>query len=180
MNAVADAATSAAATPAPAGGGGLPQFDIAQWPGQIVWLLIIFGVMFALFHRIIVPRLSGGVSAREDKIAADIGEARRLRESAQAEADSAAGEMSTARARAQRLAAEAAEQSKAAANESRAAEDARLESEIAAAEARIAASRAEAMSHVRAIAVDTARAMVARLTGAEPGAEEVERALANA
>ena len=181
MNAAAApavAAQAAAATPAPAGGGGLPQFDIAQWPGQIVWLLIIFGVMFALFHRVIVPRLSGGVSAREDKIAADIAEARRLRENAQAEADNAAGEMSAARGRAQRLAAEAAEQSKAAANESRAAEDAKLEASISAAEARIAASRSEAMSHVRVIAMDTARAMVARLTGTEPGADEVERALA--
>lgn len=181
MNAAVDqAAVAAAATPAPAGGGGLPQFDIAQWPGQIVWLLIIFGVMFALFHRVIVPRLSGGVSAREDRIAADIGEARRMRESAQAEADSAAGEMSAARGRAQRLAAEAAEESKAAANESRAAEDARLEASIAAAESRIAASRAEAMSHVHAIAVDTAKAMVARLTGAEPASDEVERVLATA
>jgi F-type H+-transporting ATPase subunit b len=179
MNAVAQAAVSqAAATPAPAGGGGLPQFDIAQWPGQIVWLLVIFGVMFALFHRVIVPRLSGGVSAREDRIASDIAEARRLRENAQAEADSAAGEMGAARGRAQRLAAEAAEQSKAAANASRAAEDARLEASISAAEQRIAASRAEAMSHVRVIAIDTAKAMVARLTGAEAGTDEVERALA--
>ncbi len=182
MNAAAQAAVAQAVTtppPAAAGGGGLPQFDIAQWPGQIVWLLFIFGAMFALFHRVIVPRLSGGVSAREDKIAADIGEARRLRENAQAEADSAAGEMSAARGRAQRLAAEAAEQSKAAANESRAAEDTKLEASISAAESRIAASRAEAMSHVRVIAIDTAKAMVARLTGAEAGTDEIERALAD-
>ena len=181
MNAAAAqtvAAHAAAAPPAPAGGG-LPQFDIAQWPGQIVWLLVIFALMFALFHRVIVPRLSGGVSAREDRIAADIGEARRLRENAQAEADSAAGEMSAARGRAQRLASEAAEQSKAAASESRAAEEARLQASIAEAESRIAASRAEAMSHVRVIAVDAARAMVAKLTGAEIGADEVERALAS-
>jgi F-type H+-transporting ATPase subunit b len=181
MNAAAQAAVAQAVTtppPAAAGGGGLPQFDIAQWPGQIVWLLIIFGAMFALFHRVIVPRLSGGVSAREERIAADIGEARRLRENAQAEADSAAGEMSAARGRAQRLASEAAEQAKAAANQSRAAEDAKIEASIAAAESRIAASRAEAMSHVRVIAIDTAKAMVARLTGAEAGSDEVERALA--
>ena len=182
MNAAAQTAVAqAVATPPPAaaGSGGLPQFDIAQWPGQIVWLLVIFALMFALFHRVIVPRLSGGVSAREDRIAADIGEARRLRENAQAEADNAAGEMSAARGRAQRLASEAAEQSKAAANQSRTAEDAKLEASISAAEARIAASRAEAMSHVHAIAVDTAKAMVARLTGAEAGSDEVERALAS-
>ncbi len=182
MNAAAQAAVAQAATnppAAPAGGGGLPQFDIAQWPGQIVWLLVIFVVMFALFHRVIVPRLSSGVSAREDKIAADIAEARRLRQSAQDQADEAKGEMTAARAKAQRLAAEAAEQSKAAANASREAEDTKLQASVAEAEARIAAARAEAMSHVRAIAVDTAQAMVAKLTGAAAGADEVERALAS-
>ena len=166
------------AEPAHAASSGFPPFDASQWPGQIVWMLVIFAVLYLLFARVFVPRVGGAIGAREDKIAADIGEARRLRQNAQAEADSAAGEMSAARGRAQRLASEAAEQSKAAANASRAAEDAKLEASISAAESRIAASRAEAMSHVRVIAIDTAKAMVARLTGAEVGTEEVERALA--
>jgi len=50
---------------------------------------------------------------------------------------------------------------------------------LADAETRIAAARAEAMTHVRGIAAETAEAIVARLTGATPGADEVERALAS-
>jgi F-type H+-transporting ATPase subunit b len=47
--------THASTAPADSGAGGLPQFDLAQWPGQMVWMLIIFGVMFALFARVFVP-----------------------------------------------------------------------------------------------------------------------------
>ena len=29
--------------------GGLPQFDLTQWPGQIVWALVVFFVLYLLF-----------------------------------------------------------------------------------------------------------------------------------
>ena len=165
------------AQPAPAESGGLPQFDVAQWPGQIVWMLVIFAVMYLLFSRVFVPRVGGTIEQREDKIAGDIGEARRLRDAAKAEADRAHEEMGQARARAQRVASDAAADAKAQADKARAEEDARLAEQIAASEARIAEARASAMSHVRGIAVDTAQAIIAKLTGEHPSADEVERAL---
>ena len=71
--------------------GGLPQFDLAQWPGQIVWMLIIFAVMLFLFARVFVPRVGGTIAAREDQIAGDIGDARRLKDEADAQADGRGG-----------------------------------------------------------------------------------------
>ena len=59
--------------------GGLPQFDIAQWPGQMVWVLVIFAVLYFLVSKVFVPRVSGAIDAREDKISGDIGEAFRAR-----------------------------------------------------------------------------------------------------
>ena len=87
--------------------GGLPQFDLAQWPGQIVWSLGIFLGLYLLLSLIFVPRVSGAINAREDKISGDFGDARRLRDEAQAQADAAAAEMDEARARAHRVAGEA-------------------------------------------------------------------------
>ena len=102
-------------TAAAASGGGLPQLDVAQWPGQIVWMLIIFTVLYVLFAKVFVPRVGGTIDEREDKIAGDIGAARKLRDAAQADADAAAGEMTQARARAQKLALDAQGEAKAAA-----------------------------------------------------------------
>ena len=166
------------ATAAAASGGGLPQLDVAQWPGQIVWMLIIFTVLYILFAKVFVPRVGGTIDAREDKIAGDIGEARRLRDAAQATAAAAAGEIAEARARAQKVAADAQAEAKAAAAARQAQEDAKLRAGLEEAEARIAAARAAAMEHVRGIALDTAQAVITKLTGVPADAAEVERALA--
>jgi F-type H+-transporting ATPase subunit b len=165
---------------AAAGGGGLPQFDISQWPGQIFWLLVIFAMLYVLFARVFVPRVANTINEREDKISGDIGDARRLRDAARADLEAAAGELAVARARAQKLALDAQSEAKAAAAERQAIEEARLAETLSAAEARIAAARAEAMGHVRTIAIETAQAMIARLTGAEATSDEVERALDSA
>lgn len=175
-----DPAHAQAAAPGAEGAGGLPQFDISMWPGQIVWVLAIFAVLYVLFARVFVPRIADTIGEREDKIAGDIGDARKLRDAARADMDAAAAEMAQARAQAQRVAAEAAAEAKSLAAARQAEEEARLAQLLSAAEARIAEARAQAMGHVRGIAVETAQAMVARLTGAEAGRDEVERALGTA
>jgi len=171
---MADAALRAAEH----GTSGLPQFDIGQWPGQMVWMLIIFGILLLLFTFVFTPRVGGTIAEREDKIGGDIGQARRLRDEAEAQSKAAADELAEARARAQRLAADA---KSAVANEAarrQAEEEARLGQVMAEAEARIAAARTEAMTHVRGIASETAQAIVEKLTGLAATPAEVEQALA--
>ena len=175
---MADAATAAAAAEKTTGG--LPQFDLAQWPGQMVWMLIVFGILLILFAKVFVPRVGGTIAAREDKIGGDIGEARRLRDEAEAQAKAAADELAQARARAQKLAADAKAEANTEAAKRQAEEEARLAQVMAEAEARIGAARAEAMTEVRGIAVEAASAIVEKLTGQAAGAGEVERALASA
>ncbi|HWE99598.1 MAG TPA: hypothetical protein VG248_07355 [Caulobacteraceae bacterium] len=157
---------------------GLPQFDPVPWPGEIVWALVIFLVLYLLISRVFVPRVGGTIAQREDKISGDIGEARRSRDTAQSQLDAAAAELAAARVRAQKLAQDAQAQAKAAAAAARATEEERLGKQLAQAEARIAAARTEALSHVRAIATDAAEAMVQRLSGAPADRAEVEAALA--
>jgi F-type H+-transporting ATPase subunit b len=181
---MADPATAAAAAAASAAAkgdsGGLPQFDVSQWPGQMVWVLIIFAVLYVLFSRVFVPAVGGTIDAREDRISGDIGDARRARDAARAELETAAGELAAARARAQKLALDAQSEAKATAAARQAEEEARLAETLVAAEARIAEARGEAMGHVRAIAIETAQAIITRLTGVGAEAAEVERALVDA
>ena len=171
--AVADAAPAAEPS-----SGGLPQFDLSQWPGQMVLMLIIFGILFLLFRFVFVPNVGGTIAAREDKIGGDIGEARRLRDEAEAQSKAAAEELAQARARAQRLAADAKAAATADAARQEAAEEARLAGVLAEAEGRIAVARAEAMAQVRGIAAEAASAIVQKLTGVATGGPELEAALA--
>ncbi|HEY7901756.1 MAG TPA: hypothetical protein VIC25_11300 [Caulobacteraceae bacterium] len=159
---------------------GLPQFDLGQWPGEIVWALAIFAILYVLFRYVFVPRIGGAIDAREDKISGDIGDARRLRDEAQAQSEAAAAELDEARGRAHRLAAEARAAAKADAVSRQAKEDEKLAMLLAAAESRIGEARAEAMSHVGGIASEAAQAMVARLTGQPASAAEMHAALGSA
>ena len=168
-----------AAAVAPPGASGLPQFDLAQWPGEIVWLLIVFAFLYLMFSRVFLPRVGGAMALREDKISGEIGAARRMRDEAMARSAEAAGEMAQARARARKLADEAVAQVKAEGQARRAQEDATLAKILAEAETQIASARTEAMVHVRSIARDAAGAMIQRLTGATASSAELQTSLAD-
>jgi len=160
------------------GSGGLPQFDPAWWPGQIVWLLIIFVVIYVMMKRVFVPRVGGTIAKRNEQIAGDIAAARELKAQAEAQAEEAAAETAQARAQARRLAEDAKGRARAEAQERQAAEEARIAARMASAEADIRAAREKAMANVRTVAAETAEAIVEKLTGQAANKVEVDRALA--
>lgn len=153
---------------------GLPQFDTAQWGGQAVWFLVIFGVVLLLMRTVFVPRIGGAIEAREARISGDIAEARRLKDEADAQAQAAATDTAKARAEAQKLALDARAKAQAEIAERMAAEEAKIAETMAAAEAGINARRDAAMANVREIAVDTASAIVGKLTGQPASPKEIE------
>jgi F-type H+-transporting ATPase subunit b len=164
--------------PADSGPSGLPQFDIAQWPGQAVWILFIFAVMLFLFTKVFVPAVGGTIAAREDRIAGDIGAARRMKAEADAQAAAAVADTAQARARAQKLALDAKARAQAEAAHADALEQSKLAEQLAHAEVQIVSTRDRAMRNVRQIALDAAGAIVEKLTGVAPTAAELGAAQA--
>ncbi len=158
--------------------GGLPQFDFAYWPGQIVWLLITFAVVYAVLSRSLLPKVRGGVDERNAKIDGDLAEARRLRDEAEAQGAASRADMAAARAQAQRTAAEAKTRGQAEAAGRNAALEAELNTRLHEAEGRIGVARDAAMNQVRGVAAETAAAITARLTGAPASTEEIDAAFA--
>jgi F-type H+-transporting ATPase subunit b len=156
---------------------GLPQLQFEHWGGQIVWLLLIFAVLFAVLSKVLLPRVSGAIETRGAKIAGDIADARRLKDEAEVQARAAAAEVAEARAKAQKTATDAKAVASAAAAERQAKEEVALAEKLAAAEARIQIARDEAMGHVRAVASETAGAIVQKLTGKAATAAELKASL---
>ena len=159
------AVTTTTSTEKPADEGGMPQLKTEYWPGQIVWMLIIFFVFFVVIAKVFVPRLRKVIDTRGDTIAEDLANARANRDEAEAQAKGSAAETAAAHTAARKLAAEATARSNAEIAAAQAAEDVKLNDRLAGAEQRIRAARDEAMSHVRDIATDTAQALVEKLTG---------------
>lgn len=156
----------------------MPQLDFGNplLIAQIVWLLIIFGVLYYVLKNFTLPRVGEVIEAREARIAADLDAAR----DAQAQADAAIAEVraSTAQARAEAQAAVAAAAAEANAAAARHAEEinARLATQIEGAEARVRAARDQAMSALSTVATDAAGAMLRKL-GVNAPANDVAAAV---
>jgi F-type H+-transporting ATPase subunit b len=169
----AGATQEGTAHPAEEGAGGLPQFDLGAWPGQAAWFLIFFVIVLVLMSRVFVPRIGGGIAEREGKIGGDLGEARRLKDEADAQVLQAEKDMAEARAQAMRVAGEARAKAQAELAARLAEQEAVFARSSAEAEARIAAARDQAMARVGDIAGEAAAAIVTKLTGKAPTAAEL-------
>jgi F-type H+-transporting ATPase subunit b len=171
-------ATASTEVPGGGGSGGLPQFDPTWWAGQVVWLVIIFAALYMVLSKVLLPKVAHAIDSREGKIAGDIADARRLKQEAEAQAAAAAAEMAEARAKAQKVASDAKAKANAEAAERQGVEEAKLNQRLAIAEAEIRSARDQAMGNVKTIAVETAQAIVERLTGGAASASDVETAFA--
>ncbi|HET6185074.1 MAG TPA: F0F1 ATP synthase subunit B [Acetobacteraceae bacterium] len=158
---------------------GMPQLNFSNplTVDQVGWGAVIFLILFLLCWRWALPKVASVLEQRAHTIAADLDTAR----AAKAEADRAIAEMNTAiaRARADAQAAinAAVEKAKQEAAARSATLNERLEAQLKEAEGRIAAAQASAMRALRAVAIDAADTLIARLTGTAPDAARVERAV---
>ncbi|WP_338665210.1 hypothetical protein VQH23_08550 [Pararoseomonas sp. SCSIO 73927] len=152
--------------------GGMPQLDFGNplMISQVVWLLVIFGLLVFLCYQFLLPPVAAVLEDRRQRIAADLDAARDAR--AEAEAAEAGRRDSTARARAEAQASIAAAlqaaQAESAARAEALAE--RLNRQITEAEARIGTARDAAMGALREVATDATTALVQRLSGLTDGA----------
>jgi F-type H+-transporting ATPase subunit b len=145
----------------------MPQLDFSTFPSQVFWLAVIFVLLYLLMSKVALPRVSAMIDARKARIEGDLERAAQMK--AEAEAVMAAYERSLADARAQAQATlkEAMDRFSVAAGERQRKAAEALAVETTAAEKRIAAAKAEALSGLRAVAIDVARAATRRLVGVD-------------
>jgi F-type H+-transporting ATPase subunit b len=134
---------------------------------QIFWLVLVFGTIFFVIGRGMLPKVEATVDVRDRKIADDLAAAKAARDAADTiEADWQA-KSAAARADAQGVIAAAKAKASKDAEKRLAKANAEIESRLAAAEAEISAARSSAMAEVEAVAGEAAQDLVSRLTGAK-------------
>ena len=159
-----------------ASSGGLPQFEFQYWPGQIVYLLILFALLYILMSRVFTPRIRRIFDARARTIADALASARTVQSEAEAHAEDARKAVADARAGAERTAAEAKAKAADEAKTRQSALEGELNAKLAEADARIRASRDQAMASVAQVAGDSAAAIIEKFTGLAPAAGELAAA----
>ena len=171
-----------AAEPAVPGGEteGLPQLNASTYVGQVFWLIITFGLLYAVMSRVFLPRLGGVIEERRNRIADDYDQAAEFKRQAEEAQATYERSLADAKARAATIAAETRAQVDADIAEMEAENDAKLEAEIAEAERRIEATAEAARGAVTQAARETTKALVDTLIGETPTDEAVAAAIQNA
>src|SRR5260370_37677607 len=144
----------------------MPQLDLATFPTQLFWLAITFIALFLLMAKVGLPRVDATIQARRRRIDDDLARTAQLKADAEGVIAAYQRTLAMARAEAQaairdateRLAAEAAERQRQLAE--------LLAERTRAAEREIAAAKERAFSEIRGVAVDVARSITEKLTGA--------------
>lgn len=171
--------TTSTGQPAEGGHGGFPPFQSETFASQLVWLAIAFVLLYVLMAKLALPRVRSIIDARQKRIADDIAEASQLKTQSDAAVAAYERALADARTRAQAIANETREQQAAQADARRKTLEKELNTKLADAEKTITATKRAAMSNVRTIAEDAARAIVERLIGEAPNESVVAAAVAD-
>ena len=157
----------------------MPQ--ITQLPviffSQLFWLLVVFGIIYFVIGRMMVPKIQSTVDAREKKIAGDLERAQAARAAADETEAAWRARMDAARAEAARLSQEAKQASSrdTEAKVKKAADKIALK--VEGAETKIRESVAAARAEIESVAAEATQQMVSRLAGITVDKKDVAEAV---
>jgi len=154
-----------------------PPFQPENFASQLFWLALMFVVLYVVMARLALPRIGGILEARRRRIADDLEAAQKLREQSEAALAAYEKALADARGRAQAIANETHQRLAAESEERRKVLEAELSAQLVEAEKTIEVAKSAAMANVRAIAAETAAAIVERLIGSAPTPKLVDAAV---
>lgn len=158
----------------------MPQLDPSTFSPQLFWLVVSFILLYLLMWRVALPRISGVLQERQERIDDDLQKAEQLRTDAQAVLETYERTMAEGRSKAQEILREASAKMADEAAGRQAALAAQIAKQTAEAESRIATELEAAVANVRGVAAEVAQQAVSRLIGTDVPAKDAEAAVGEA
>ena len=154
---------------------GLPQLDIATWPSQLFWLVVLFGAGYLVMAKIVTPRIGAVLEERRQTVDGDLEKAR----AASADAAKIRADYESDLEKARIEAAEFAKQAAMEATTKAEAADAKIAKKLAekvgVAEDKLAEAKASAMANLNDVAAEAAMAAVASLAGIKASSAQASK-----
>lgn len=163
----------------------MPQIaQLAQtYSSQIFWLLVIFGFVFFVVGKGMVPKVMGTVELRDKQINDDLAAAEAARNHANAEEDAWRKRENENRAQAQAVIAKAKADAALASEQKLSAAQVQIDKKLEDAEAKIAQARTSALVELEVVASEAAQTIVEKLAGvsvpAASASSAVKKVLSN-
>ena len=160
----------------------MPQLDqlALAYQSQWFWLAIVLGTIFFVVGRWIVPMVEQTIDDRDARISADLAEAERMQDEAEASEEAWRAKVNEARADAQAITSAAREQAQADLEKKIAKADAEIAVKTDKAEADLDAALQSAMTEIESVAVEATQDIVVKLTGASVSSAEARAAVSGA
>lgn len=153
------------------------------YSSQVFWLLIIFGLVFFVVGRGMVPKVMDTVAQRDRQISDDLAAAQAARDAADEQEAAWRRRENENRAEAQALVAQAKAEAAARTEKKLVTAQKKIDARLAEAEERISAARSAATAEIEAVASEAAQDIVSRLAGVKVPktsvSAAVKKALAN-
>ncbi len=157
-----------------------PPFDNHSFVSQIVWLVVVFGLLYWMMSRIALPRVGSILEARRGRIEGDLADAARMQQQATDASAAYDSKLADAKARSQALAQKTHEELLAETESKRHALEDELNAKLATAEQQIQDMKTRAMSNVEGIARGASAAIIEHLTGKAADPQALDAAMASA
>jgi|SRR5687767_15088443 F-type H+-transporting ATPase subunit b len=154
----------------------IEQLPIIFW-SQLFWLLLVFGIIYFVVGRRMVPKVQSTVEKRDRKIAEDLAKAQEARAAADETEAAYRERMDESRTEAAKLTREARQASARETEEKVRAAAEKIAKKVSSAEAKIRSAADAARAEVETVAVEVTQEMVARLTGIKVGRDEAAAAV---
>jgi F-type H+-transporting ATPase subunit b len=154
----------------------LEQFD--TYLGQVVWLVLTFGVLYFILWKSALPRIAGVLQERQERIEDDLQRAETLKREAEAVLEAYEATVAKTRDEAQSILRASAEQFAEQAASRQEELGSQLAEAAAAAESRISEARHEAIANMRGIAGDVALAAAHKLIDLDISESDADAAVA--
>ena len=157
--------------------GGLPQLDPGMFVPQMVWLVPLFLVFYLIMSRVVLPRSRKVFKKRWDQVEGTLEKAQRLQEEAAVLKAEAEELLSQAREKADEMYRKASDEIAAEIAAKNTEMGANIANRMRDADAKIEASKDEVLKELDVLVIESAQAMVAKLTGEEMSDEAFKEAL---
>jgi F-type H+-transporting ATPase subunit b len=154
----------------------ITQLPVIFW-SQLFWLLLVFGTIFFVIGRGMVPKIQGVVADRDRKISEDLERAQQAREEAESTEADYRQRIEASRAEATKLAFAAKQEGAREAEERTRLVDAEVAKKMEKAESQIRKAVDKALGEIDAVAAEAARELVVKLTGKDVREDEARRAV---
>jgi len=144
---------------------GLPQLDIATWPSQLFWLVVLFGAGYLVMAKIVTPRIGAVLEERRQTVDGDLKKARAASSDAAKIRADYESDLEKARIEAAEFAKKAAMETTKKAEAADAKIAKKLAEKVGAAEVKLAEAKTSAMANLNNVAAEAAMAAVASIAG---------------